>query len=175
MRLSALLLLCVLSLPANATGIQEVNYWRSKNGLNKFIEVPWMTAFCQKKAEFRAARGLKDNHAGKRCPAGCIEGCAESTPEWGWHTCCTEESGRFAGAGVAIGEDGERYQVLLVWGKGGNRRRTRPLKTAHLTPDAPIIARIAESRQMRSKTSRKLKTTPRRLRMRIFRRFWSRR
>jgi len=166
MKLAIFLLLCV-SLTANATGIQEVNYWRSKNGLKPFIEVHWMTDFCQKKAEYRAARGLKDNHAGKRCPAGCIEGCAESTPDWGWHTCCTEESGRFAGAGVAIGEDGERYMVLLVWGKGGNRRNIRPLKTAHLTKDAPIIKRIAWSS---SKTTRKNQVTTRgRKRLRWFR------
>ncbi len=164
----ALLLLCVFSLPANATGIQEVNYWRSKNGLKPFIEVPWMTAFCQKKAEYRAARGLKDSHDGPNTPAGCIEGCCESTPDWGWHTCCTEESGRYAGAGVAIGEDGERYQVLLVWGRGGNRRRIRPLKTAHLTPDAPRIKRIAWKETVRE-------ITPRRRKTRRFRPFLSRR
>ena len=168
MRLSALLLLFIASLPVNATGIQEVNYWRSKNGLKPFVEVPWMTAFCQKKAEYRAARGLKDNHAGKKCPAGCIEGCAESLPMFGWHTCCTEESGRYAGAGVAIGEDGERYMVLLVWGQGGNRRKMWPLKTAHLTTDAPRIKRIAWKETVRE-------TTPRRRKMRRFRPFWYRR
>lgn len=170
MRLAALLLLC-LALPANATGIQEVNYWRSKNGLKPFIEVPWMTAHCQKKAEYRAARGLKDSHEGPSTPTGCIEGTAESTSDWGWHTCCTEESGRYAGAGVAIGEDRERYMVLLVHGKGGNRRKLTPLKTAHLTPDAPTIKRIAS----RTETVREpAKTTPRRRKTRRFR-FWSRR
>lgn len=143
----ALFLALAFSTVAHATGIQEVNYWRAKNRLPAFIEVPWMTQAAQKKAEYRAARGLKDGHTGPRCPTGCREGTGEATTDWGWLTCCMEGSGRYAGAGVAIGADGERYMVLLVWGNrvfGG--RRVRPLKTVHLTPDAPRISRIRPNR-----------------------------
>jgi hypothetical protein len=170
MSLKMLLFICMACSAANATGIQEVNYWRSKNGLKPFIEVPWMTDFCQKKAEYRAARGLKDNHAGPPCPVGCTEGCAESLPMFGWHTCCTEGPGRFAGAGVAIGEDGERYQVLLIWGKSRNRWKITPLKTAHLTPGAPLIKRVNSPVIQSVKSDRKYSGRKNVRRVRRFRR-----
>jgi hypothetical protein len=56
-----------------------------------------------------------------------------------------EETGTYAGAGVAIGADGERYMVLIVRGTQGhapNGRQVRLLRTAHLTPDAPRIERL---------------------------------
>ena len=140
MRLMATLLICVACSSSPATAMREVNYWRERNGLPAFVEVPWITASAQHKAEYRAARGLKDGHAGRRHPTGCREGTGEAKPMWGWLTCCMEETGRYAGAGVAIGADGERYMVLQVWGLRGTApigRNVRPLRTAHLTPDAP--------------------------------------
>ena len=134
--------LCASLLPAKA--IDEVNAWRKANGLPAFQEDAALTKFAQMKAEYRAARLLKDGHQGPRCPSNCREGTAEAEPWWGWLSCCMEESGKTAGAGVAIGEDGERYMVLVVRGTRGTAlsRRIRPLKTAHMTPDAPIIKRI---------------------------------
>ena len=68
--LLATLLICFACSTAHATAMQEVNYWRSKNRLNPFIEVQWMTEHCQRKAEYRAARGLQHNHAGPKTPPG---------------------------------------------------------------------------------------------------------
>ncbi|MEM9658868.1 MAG: hypothetical protein AAF961_10950, partial [Planctomycetota bacterium] len=123
-----------------------------KNGLPPFKEVPWMTEFAQRKAEWRAARLAKDGHQGPRCPASCREGTGEATPDWGWLTCCQEEAGTWAGAGVAIGADGQRYMVLIIHGTrgvapkgrqiGGGRSRLRIINTSALTPDAPVIQRI---------------------------------
>ena len=132
---------------AQATAIEEVNYWRERNGLPLFQEVSWMTAAAQRKAEYRAARLLKDSHQGPKCPAGCREGTGEATPWWGWWTCCMEETGRYAGAGVALGSDGERYMVLIVYGIHGRApigRRIRPLSISHLTPHLPIIPLLSE-------------------------------
>lgn len=142
--LKVLLLLIVTCSIAQASGMDEVNAWRRKNGLLPFREVPWMTSMAQKKAEYRAARLLKDGHQGPKCPTGCREGTGEAIPWWGWLTCCMEETGKWAGAGVAIGADGERYMVLIVYGVEGwapiGRNVGRP-NTAYLTPYPPVIPR----------------------------------
>ena len=130
---------------ANAKAIDEVNYWRKRNGLRPYVEDKRLTAAAQHKAEYRAARLLKNGHQGPACPAGCREGTGEARPDWGWLTCVMEESGSRAGAGVAIGDDGERYMVLIVRGSRGSApkgRNVRPLSTSHLTPNAPRIGRV---------------------------------
>lgn len=144
------ILIVLLYSVAHASGMDEVNYWRSKNGLRAFKEVPWITRAAQKKAEYRAARGLKDGHDGPKCPAGCREGTGEATADWGWLTCVMEETGRWAGAGVAVGSDGERYMVLIVHGARGRApigHNIRPLKTAHLTPNPPVMPRLNRKRR----------------------------
>jgi hypothetical protein len=141
----AVMIVLLLSSAAQASALEELNFWRTRNGLPAFQEDKTLTAAAQHKAEYRAARLLKDGHDGPTCPAGCREGTGEARPEWGWLTCVMEESGTHAGAGVAIGADGERYMVLLVRGTQGHAssgRQVRPLRTAHLTPDAPRIDRV---------------------------------
>lgn len=148
-------MICALGLliatTASGTAIEEVNHWRSQNGLPAFQEDAQLTQFAQAKAEWRAARLAKNGHQGPPTPPGCREGCGEATPEWGWLTCCQEESGQQAGAGVAIGADGERYMVLVIRGTSGSAPRGRQIggggalriiRTAHLTPDAPRIGRV---------------------------------
>ena len=140
-----MMLVLLLSSTAKAAAIDEVNLWRTKNGLTPFMEDKSLTRFAQRKAEYRAARLMKDGHQGPRCPPGCREGTGEARARWGWLTCVMEETGKYAGAGVAIGADGERYMVLIVRGTSGNApigRKVRPLSTAHLTPNAPKIRRI---------------------------------
>jgi hypothetical protein len=141
----AVMLLLLLSSTAQASALQEVNLWRTTNGLPAFQEDERLTAAAQYKAEYRAARLLQNGHQGPPCPPGCREGTGEATAEWGWLSCVMEESGTYAGAGVAIGADGQRYMVLMVRGTQGyapSGRQVRPLRTAHLTPDAPQIPRI---------------------------------
>lgn len=147
MRTALFSMMCILSFCSLAQGsaIEEVNLWRQKNGLSPFIEDEKLTAAAQHKAEYRAARLLKNGHQGPACPAGCREGTGEARPSWGWLTCVMEETGKYAGAGVAVGADGERYMVLLVRGTRGSAprgRSVRPIRTAHLTPNAPIIRRL---------------------------------
>lgn len=139
-----IILILLLSSTASASALEEVNLWRSKNGLPAFEEDAKLTEAAQRKAEYRAQRRLKDGHQGPRCPGGCREGTGEARPEWGWLTCVMEETGKTAGAGVAIGADGERYMVLIVRGTRGSAprgRSIRPMRTAHLTPDAPRVGR----------------------------------
>lgn len=150
--LRALALSLLITSFASAGAMEEVNHWRTKNGLPPFKEVPWMTKFAQQKAEWRAARLAKNGHQGPQCPASCREGTGEAKSEWGWLTCCQEESGTWAGAGVAIGADGERYMVLVIHGTQGSAPRGRQIgggsaglriiNTSMLTPDAPRIARL---------------------------------
>lgn len=151
-----LLLACLLVVlgpvsTAGASAMEEVNYWRAKNGLAPLQEVAWMSEFAQRKAEWRAARLAQNGHQGPACPAGCREGTGEASPSWGWLTCCQEESGRYAGAGVAIGADGQRYMVLVIHGAQGSAPRGRSmggggslrvLNTSRLTPDAPRVPRV---------------------------------
>jgi hypothetical protein len=135
----------LLSSTAHAGALDEVNLWRTTNGLPPFHEDTTLTAAAQHKAEYRAARLLKNGHQGPACPPGCREGTGEARAEWGWLTCVMEESGTYAGAGVAIGDDGERYMVLMVRGTHSHAptgRQVHPLRTSHLTPDAPRIQRV---------------------------------
>ena len=162
---ASLFVLLIPSLAA-ASAMDEVNHWRKANGLPELKEVEWMTEFAQNKAEWRAARLAKNGHQGPRCPGGCREGCGEAAPTWGWLTCCQEESGKYAGAGVAIGADGERYMVLIIKGTqgsapkgrqiGGRGSALRIINTSKLTPDAPKVERIARSSApVKSMSSRK--------------------
>ncbi|MEQ8848095.1 hypothetical protein [Botrimarina sp.] len=148
---SLLIVFTLVAATAHGAAIDEVNHWRQKNGLPAFREVPWMTEFAQRKAEWRAARLAQNGHQGPPVPAGCREGCGEARPEWGWLTCCQEESGTYAGAGVALGADGQRYMVLIVQGASGSapRGRTmggggrlRVIDTSAMTPNAPVMHRL---------------------------------
>ena len=144
-----IVIVLTLSMAANAGALDEVNLWRSKNGLSTLAEDKELTLFAQHKSEYRAARLLKDNHHGPRHPEGCREGTGEAHPSWGWLTCVMEETGKYAGAGVAIGVDGERYMVLVMRGPRGyapRGRQVKPLSTAHLTPDAPVIPRNTDKK-----------------------------
>ncbi|QEG01297.1 hypothetical protein Mal15_53730 [Stieleria maiorica] len=139
---SRLMLLAAFALTsatiAQGGAFDEVNAWRRGAGLPELIEDPEMTKFAQQKAEYRAARGLKNGHQGPSVPGGWTEGCGEATATWGWLTCATECDFRYAGAGIATGADGERYMVFV--GRGGSGRalinpdRYPIIKTAHLTP-----------------------------------------
>lgn len=143
--MKTVLVFLLLVTSSAASGIEEVNLWRSRNGLPRFEEDKRLTRFAQYKAEWRASRLLQNGHQGPRCPADCREGTGEATSDWGWLTCVMEETGRYAGAGVAIGPDGQRYMVLVVRGTRGSApigRKVRPCRTAHLTPDAPRIRSI---------------------------------
>jgi len=136
---------------ASATAMAEVNRWRARHGLPELKEVPEATDFAQKKAEYRAARMMKNGHQGPKCPAGWREGCGEADPEWGWLTCVMEEDAVYGGAGVAVGADGERYMVLIVSGGSGRalmpRNNLPTLRTAHLTPNPPRIQFIGRVRK----------------------------
>jgi hypothetical protein len=140
---SRIVLVSVFALTAVAIAqggaFDEVNAWRRGAGLPQLIEDPAMTEFAQKKAQYRAARGLKDGHQGPSVPTGWTEGCGEAKASWGWLTCATECDFRYAGAGIAIGVDGERYMVFV--GRGGSGRalidpnRYPIVNTSHLTPN----------------------------------------
>ncbi|MEM9646480.1 MAG: CAP domain-containing protein [Planctomycetota bacterium] len=139
---SRMIWLCMFAIStvavANGGAFDEVNAWRRGAGLPTLTEDPAMTKFAQMKAEYRAARGLKNGHQGPPVPAGWTAGCGEATETWGWLTCATECDFRFCGAGVAVGVDGERYMVFV--GRGGSGRallnpnRYPIIRTAHLTP-----------------------------------------
>lgn len=126
-------------------GIDEVNLFRTTHGLRPFKHDTQLSAFAQMKAEYRAARMLKHGHQGPPNPPGTGEGTAEATPMWGWLSCSMEEDWEYAGAGIAIGGDGERYMVLVVRGGSGaatRGRNLRPVPTAHLTPNPPRFDRF---------------------------------
>ena len=134
------IMLLGLAATAGAEAMDEVNFWRGRNRLPAFREDVKLTAFAQMKAEYRAQRRLQNGHQGPRWPQGCTEGTGEATASWGWLTCVMEADAAEAGAGVAIGGDGQRYMVLVVRGPGRSLippERVRPLSTAHLTPNPP--------------------------------------
>lgn len=133
------------------SAMAELNFWRESNGLPILVEEPDYTEFAQMKAEWRAERLLKDGHDGPQHPEGTREGTGEATPDWGWLTCCQEETAERAGAGIAIGRDGLRYMVLVMRGGGdapkgraigGPGSRLRIIDTSHMTPDAPRVMKL---------------------------------
>ena len=151
----AILLLLIPSL-ANAAAIDEVNLFRKSHGLRPFKHDAELSKFAQMKAEYRAQRGLKNGHQGPRNPPGTSEGTAEATPMWGWLSCCMEEDHPVAGAGIALGDDGERYMVLVCRGGRGiapKGRSLRPVSTSHLTPEIVHVSRDG-SRRIKRMTDR---------------------
>lgn len=151
--LRPLLLCATIAAVTHGAAIDEVNLFRTTHGLRPFKHDPRLTEFAQMKAEFRAARMLKHGHQGPKNPPGSVEGTAEATAMWGWLSCSMEEDWEFAGAGIAIGGDGERYMVLVVRGGTGaatRGRNLRPVTTAHLTPHPPRFDR----------TGRRVETAP---------------
>ena len=134
---------------AHGGAFVEVDAGRRGAGLPQLIEDPAMTQFAEAKARYRAARGLKNGHQGPSVPAGWTEGCGEAKASWGWLTCATECDFQYAGAGIAIGADGERYMVFV--GRGGSGRalidpkRYPIIKTAHLTPSPTRAAFVPKA------------------------------
>ena len=106
-------LLCVLLMASvcQARAMDEVNYWRARNGLPPIKENMALTQFAQRKAEYRAIHGYHNDHRGPVHPERTREGTGEAMPMWGWLTCCMEETCLEGGAGVAIGAGGERRSV----------------------------------------------------------------
>ena len=139
------LVLCLtITALTHGAAIDEVNLFRTTHGLRPFKHDAQLTKFAQMKAEFRAARMLKHGHQGPQNPSGTVEGTAEAAAMWGWLSCSMEEDWEYAGAGVAIGGDGERYMVLVVrdgTGSATRGRSLRPVPTAHLTPHPPRFNR----------------------------------
>jgi len=80
----SMIVVLVMSPIAGASTIEEVDFWRSANGLPRLVEDQVLTSRSQAKAEYRAARLLKNGHDGPRCPQGCREGTGEASPGWGW-------------------------------------------------------------------------------------------
>jgi hypothetical protein len=144
----ALIGLFVISIASNAygDGMDEVNEWRKRSGMRPFVEDPAMTKFAQMKAEYRAARQLRNGHQGPKPPAGWHEGTGEATADWGWLTCEMECDFQYAGAALCVGRDGQRYMVLVCRGGSGrpliSRQKVPVHNTSHLSPSP---ARVGEA------------------------------
>jgi hypothetical protein len=126
-----------------ADGMDEVNEWRRRTGLPRFVEDPAMTRFAEMKARYRAQRNLRDGHQGPTPPAGWHEGTGEAKPSWGWLTCESESDYQYAGAAVCVGADGTRFMVLVCRQGSGraliSRHRAPVHDTSSLTPDPPRV------------------------------------
>ena len=101
------------------SALDEVNAARAQRGLPPYVEDPQLTAAAEGAAEYRAAN-LVAGHTSNDfafLPAGATAsaaGCAAWEPSWGWGSCCTYESHRYAGAAWKMGADGWRYMHLFV-------------------------------------------------------------
>ena len=141
--LIAMLMIAALAPSLWADGMDEVNEWRRRNGLQPFIEDPAMTKFALMKARYRAERNLQNGHQGPRAPTGWHEGTGEAAPSWGWLTCEMEGDFQYAGAGMCVGRNGERFMVLVCRGGSGRallpRNQVPVHNTSHLTPDPPRV------------------------------------
>lgn len=114
----------VVKTRTTSAAFEEVNAHRARLGLRPFAFNPGLTEAAEKCAAYRASirhHGHVNDFAfipaGVRCDATGAEAPGQSynapgSP--GWYTCCTEDNYASAGAGSAIGPDGERYMSLFV-------------------------------------------------------------
>jgi hypothetical protein len=101
------------------SALDEVNAARARRGLLSYTEDPALTTAAKGAAEYRAANRIAGHTANDFAflPAGATAsaaGCAAWEPSWGWGSCCTYESYRYAGAAWKTGADGRRYMHLFV-------------------------------------------------------------
>lgn len=117
---------CLSPVAPQATGgedaLSEVNAARARRGLAPFIRDVALETAARGAAAFRASRLLFGHVTGGMgdfafVPAGtsaAAAGCAAYPASYGWMSCCTFESHRYAGAAWAMGSDGKRYMHLFV-------------------------------------------------------------
>jgi hypothetical protein len=107
------------SRPSGQDTLQEVNALRAKRGLPPYVYDEQLALGAVACAKFRAAK-LMAGHTQNDfafLPAGAHAsgaGCAAATPGWGWLSCYTYSSYRYAGAAWSMGRDGKRYTELFV-------------------------------------------------------------
>jgi hypothetical protein len=99
--------------------ITEVNAARAARGLPPFIHDPVLSQAAQSCADTRARFGIAGHTANDFAAlspgsSARAAGCAAWEPGLGWGSCCTYEAYTYAGAAVAIGNDGRRYMHLFV-------------------------------------------------------------
>lgn len=98
--------------------LAEVNATRARRGLRPFIFDEGLTRAAMGCAKFRAERLIEGHYRDfSALPPGChasAAGCGAATDGWGWLTCCTYDSYRFAGAAWVRGRDNQHYMHLFV-------------------------------------------------------------
>jgi hypothetical protein len=118
--LGVVVLLSIVSVAqAGTDALDEVNRARARRGLPAFQRDAGLSQAAAKAADFRAARHIAGHTSNDFAfvPSGSragAAGCAAWTRDWGWGSCCTYESWRYAGAAWAMGRDGRRYMHLYV-------------------------------------------------------------
>jgi len=163
--LAAFILLFLQVLIARAEALEEVNLQRASWGQKALIKDEELTLAAQKIAEWQAyyqislQTGYNGHEHPKYEPTGTSVGTGVSS-SYGWSSCLMEVYGSYkAGAGLAIGSDGNRYMVLILQGEDhpGCRNGVLMIKTNHLTPDAPLIQRssLSPPAQARGRFTRK--------------------
>lgn len=144
------MLVLMFATPAMADALDEVNAQRAHFGRSPLIRDAALMRFAQSKAEWKAAHLVTSQygytgHEGIQPPADCREGTGALAPHWGFVVCRMLISGSHrGGAGIAIGEDGRRYMVVVVGTRslrGDASAYSSPLETAYMTPNAPRIRR----------------------------------
>ncbi|HLW64117.1 MAG TPA: CAP domain-containing protein [Gemmataceae bacterium] len=101
------------------SALAEVNALRARSGLAPYAYDEGLSRAAQAAAEYRAnylISGHTSNDFGF-VPAGSsasAAGCAAWPPSMGWGSCCCYDHYRCAGAGWAMGRDGQRYMHLFV-------------------------------------------------------------
>lgn len=104
---------------AAVDALAEVNAARALRGLPPFTHDPALEQAARTCAELRAKLLLAGHTANDfaALPPGvtaAAAGCGALSPSWGWGSCCTYDSCRYAGAAVVTGADGRRFMHLFV-------------------------------------------------------------
>lgn len=115
----------VVKTRATSSAFENVNRQRMSRGLRPFVFSEGLTRAAEKVAAIKAANCLSGHLSGPmsdfamlepgvQCAATGADGSKISANDPNWYTCCMDEPYVYAGAGSAIGPDGNKYMSLFV-------------------------------------------------------------
>lgn len=128
--------------------LDEVNAYRAQRGLQPFVRDEHLTQAARKAATLRA-QSLIDGHLNSDfdcLPSGAhadAAGCGALDDSWGWGTCCSTDSYRYAGAAWVRGKDGKRYMHLFV----SNTPNSASTEQKQPPPKQEVVSTVSPANQ----------------------------
>lgn len=124
----------VIKTRSTSAAFECVNNQRARKGLRPFAWNESLARAAEKCAAFKAAHCLSGHTSndfgfiddGAQCVATGADGSKIPANDPNWWTCCMDENYPYAGAGMAVGADGNKYYSLFVSYSPGNESSVAP-------------------------------------------------